>query len=123
VARLPIPNLIGLPSYEKAEIPERKLRRYALCVTHEDGGAKSRYFEALGIGPDDWEYLRDQILAGLPQARITALHFNRWHEGDKQRFGVTYEVPVSILGRNGQRREIITAWKPGPSLVTVRPRH
>jgi uncharacterized protein DUF6883 len=121
--RVPVPNWIGLPSYEKAQIPDHKLRDYALCPTHQDGGPKAKYFQGLDIGPEDWEYLRDEIIKGLPQARITAFVFNSWFEGGRRCFGIQYEVPVSILGHNGQRREIVTAWKPGPVLITVRPPH
>lgn len=51
-------DLVGgpLPNAERAEVPEEKLRLYALSREHLRGRDKARVFRsALGIGEEDWE--------------------------------------------------------------------
>jgi len=51
-----------LPRASEAEIPDAKLRDYALNPQHPDGMHKARVFlSALGLSQDDWPGLRDQI--------------------------------------------------------------
>lgn len=94
---------LSLPNVERAAIPERKLRAYSLDPEHKTGRHKARVFEsALGIGQDDWEYLRDEILKKLPSARVSVVRENP--------YGFVYEVPMLIEGLNGATKEVITAW-------------
>ena len=81
---------LTLPQADRAHIDARKLRDYALNPDHPKGRHKARVFQsALGVGRDDWEYLRDQILEGIvgrqgkqhsrgqpirPRVRATAAH-------------------------------------------------
>ena len=92
-----------LPNVDQAEIPHDKLRDYCLNPQHPRGQHKARVFRsALGIGQQEWEYLRDQIAAALPSASIGSVSVSP--------FGSLYEVPILIEGLNGQTHEIITAW-------------
>lgn len=62
-----------LPRAELAEIPEDKLRGYALNPEHLAGRHKARVFASmLGIGAADWEYLRGQIPRPLAVSSLTA---------------------------------------------------
>jgi hypothetical protein len=116
--------LVGAPltDAEDASIDPAKLRLYALDREHPVGRHKAAVFlRALGIGSDDWEYLRDEILAALPNNPVTTIREPRTaHEG------YTYEVlvPVTGLGEKAQRTlKVITAWEirdDRPVLVTVR---
>jgi hypothetical protein len=93
-----------LPRAEDAEIAEEKLRHYVLDPDHHLGKHKARVFQsALGIGQDDWQYLRDQILERLPGARVTAIR-------PKPPHGLEYEARMPIDGLNGETRTIITGW-------------
>lgn len=113
---------VPLPGARDASIDSAKLRLYALDREHPVGRHKATVFlRALGIGADDWEYLREEILAGLPNHPVTVIREPRTaHEGN------TYEVlvPITGLGEKAQRTlKVITAWEirdERPVLVTVR---
>ena len=59
-----------LPNYELAEIDIAKLRDYCLSPTHPRGRHKARiFYSALGIKSEDAEWLRQNLLAALPEAQ------------------------------------------------------
>ena len=92
-----------LPNAESAELPVDKLRDYALNPAHPRGQHKARVFRsALGIGRDDWEYLRDQILSRVTSASVASI--------TSTVYGFLYEVPILVEGLNGETHEVITAW-------------
>ena len=108
---------LQLPDADRAVIPVEKLRSYALDPTHRYGRHKARVFAAvLGIGQDDWAYLRDAILEALSTAYVSAVR--------ESLDGLIYEVRVDVDGLNGRSAEVLTAWEtrfPGdaPRLVTA----
>lgn len=92
-----------LPNVERATISEEKLRDYALSPNHPVGQHKARVFQsALGIGEEDWEFLREEILARISSAEVSSIRSDL--------FGFLYEVPIVMEGLNGQTHEVITAW-------------
>ena len=92
-----------LPRVDEAVVPEHKLRDYALNPQHLTGCHKARVFQAaLGIGHDDWEWLRDQILSAVQDARIASVSQDPW--------GFRYTVPILLEGLNGATHEVITGW-------------
>ena len=94
---------INLPGAEQARIPTEKLTGYALDLDHPRGRHKARVFAAaLGITANDWPYLHDQILAGLPNALVRSTRITP--------FGVAYEVVVMIDGLNGATAAVVTTW-------------
>lgn len=108
-----LPHPEALEDFDKAYIPEGKIRAYAL----RDPG-KRRPFEALGFSEEagNWEMLRDAILDGLPHCPAVF---------DKQnQYGITYEVVVPIVGPNGKEAPVKTYWIRGreeglPRLTTL----
>ena len=97
-------NEVPLPRAADAEISADKLRDYALNPDHHLGRHKARVFRsALGIGQEDWRYLRDQILDRLSDAPVTAIR-------PKPPHGLEYEVRLPIDGLNGETHAIITGW-------------
>jgi hypothetical protein len=108
---------LRLPRANEATIPPEKLRDYALNPDHEpDGKHKARVFAAaLGIRRENWEYLRDELLARLPEAPVQGVRQSRW--------GYEYEILIWVDGLNGNRQPVITAWlvEPGapPRLTTA----
>jgi hypothetical protein len=99
-----MPDELLLPRLESAEVPAEKLRDYALNPAHPTGRHKARVFESsLGIGKDDWEFLRDQILDGLALNAVTAIR-------PKSPYGAEYEVKMTIEGLNGENHRVITGW-------------
>ena len=58
-----------LPNCDNAILDIRKLKDYCLDADHPRGRHKARVFrEALGIGKPEAEWLRDVILAALPDS-------------------------------------------------------
>jgi hypothetical protein len=93
-----------VPRADRAEIPEEKLRAYALNPDHSRGQHKARVFaSALGIAAGDWLFLRDQILEQLPTCPVTAIR-------PKPPYGLEYEVRIDIDGLNGETHAVITGW-------------
>lgn len=45
-------DAIYVPNREKAVVPEFKITRYLLGVTHLDGGGKAHFLIAHGFSPD-----------------------------------------------------------------------
>lgn len=124
--RIAVPNLIHLPFLEQATVADAKLRLYVLGPTHPKGRHKAKFFEdVLGIRQEHWEYLRDEILGGLPQSRVTTIAPKHWNEDGKRHFGIEFEVPIEIHGLNGRRCAISTGWMVegsiAPSFTTARP--
>ncbi|MGZ4481368.1 MAG: DUF6883 domain-containing protein [Gaiellales bacterium] len=67
------------------------------------GRHKARVFmAALGIGQRDWEYLRDQLLEGVPRSPIVGIRPEAW--------GVNYEVNISRDGLNGRTHPVASVW-------------
>jgi Domain of unknown function (DUF6883) len=94
---------LRLPRADEAIIPREKLTRYALDPSHPRGAHKARVFaSALGLRADDWRFLRDQILAALPESPVRGTRITP--------FGVAYEVVVTIDGLNGATAPVVTTW-------------
>jgi hypothetical protein len=106
-----------LPGWEEAWIPKAKLVDYALNALHEEGQHKAHMFRVeLGIEQQDWQFLRDQILGGFPGAEATFREENA--------YGLTWEVPILIVGQNEAVRWVTTGWiveyrHPRPKLTTA----
>ncbi len=107
---MPDPQHGYLPRIDEAAIPEEKLRGYTLNANHPVGGHKARVMRAaLGLTQDDWEYLRDQIREGVRTTPVET-------RVELSNLVVTYRVVIEILGLNGQRAPVITAWLQEPNL-------
>lgn len=92
-----------IPDADGAIVDREKLRDYVLSPDHEHGRHKARVFRsALGIDRDDWEYLREQVVAGVVHAEVSEVRSGR--------YGLRYSVPILIEGLNGQTHEVITGW-------------
>lgn len=108
-----LPHPEALEDFDRAYIPEGKIRAYAL--RHP---SKKRPFEALGFSEEagNWEMLRDAILDELP--RHPAIF-------DKQnQYGITHEVTVPVVGPNGKEAPVKTYWirereEDSPRLTTL----
>lgn len=96
-------NPFSLPRADRAVIPPAKLRDYALNPEHATGRHKARLFASeLAIGRSDWEYLADQLLAGVQTQAVNRI--------DVGPYGTSYEVIVPVEGRNGATVPVVSAW-------------
>jgi hypothetical protein len=103
----------ALRNFDRARIPESKIRGYALR-----NPGKKRPFEALGfsIEAGNWQALCDAIMEGLPYFPAVFDKRNVW--------GTFFGVVVPVRGPNGKEAPVQTYWvyKPGenfPSLATL----
>lgn len=95
--------MASLPDAHRAIVDPEKLRDYVLSPDHEHGRHKARVFlSALGIDRGNWDYLREQIVAGVVDAEVSEVRTGR--------YGLRYSVPMLIEGLNGQTHEVITGW-------------
>lgn len=86
------------------DIAQAKLTEYLLNFDHPKGGGKAKFFsEVLGINPEDWEYLRDQILRGWEIATLYRVGRNEWE--------YTHGALMKISGRNGRSAVLETGWR------------
>lgn len=105
-----------LPNAERAIIPREKLEDYCLDPDHSDGGPKAvRFQRELGLGREDWAFVRDQIRKRLPHEPVV---------GRKDRHGWTsWRVDMCLRGRSGKRAPMLTGWTISdqrfPQLVTA----
>src|SRR6266849_2357659 len=83
-----------------------KLRGYSLSATHSEGKHKARVFAAaLGIGPEEAEWLRDQLLKA---ARELACELGK-HDEHGQRYIIDFRTN---FGGKGAR--LRSAWNVRP---------
>jgi hypothetical protein len=91
-----------LPNADRAVIEIEKLRGYSLNPGHEPGMHKARVFRAaLGLGPEDAEWLRETILLKVVGAAAV--------KGPPSPFGEKYAVDIEVE-RGGRTATVRTAW-------------
>lgn len=96
----------GAPLYnvERAQMNVGKLSAYALDPDHPRGGNKARVFaSALGLGPQDAQWLRDQV---MQQLSTTAALVKPGTQ-----YGQRFDAVVPIEGRNGRTVAVKTVWQ------------
>ena len=96
----------GAPLYnvERAQLDMGKLSAYALDPDHPRGGDKARVFaSALGLGPQDAGWLRDQVMQQLPT--VAAL------VKPGTEYGQRFDALVPVTGRNGRTVAVKTVWQ------------
>lgn len=107
-----------LPRAEAAVVDPAKIRDYLLSTEHPVGRFKEVFFGALGYTDDEFERLRQDLLA-LAAADEATL-------GQASDFGQKYEVRGEIRGPSGRSAEIVTVWivlagEDSPRFVTAFP--
>jgi len=91
-----------LPAAERAYIDPAKVRDYLLSPIHPVGRFKAVIFQSLGYKTDEWEKLRDDLLA---LARTTEAV-----PGQTSTFGQKYEVSGTLQGPNGREAKFTCVW-------------
>ena len=108
-----------LPAVERAHIDPAKVRDYLLSPVHPVGRFKAVVFQALGYKAEEWETLRDDLLA---VARMTEAV-----PGQASPFGQKYEVSGTLCGPNGRDAKFTSVWLvpadgEAPRFITAFPR-
>lgn len=96
-------DIILLPNYKQAIIPEEKFTKYALDINNPKGKDKAIAFEkALGYNLNNYEKLIENIRNNLDK-------FNAIEKPDKG-YGKVYEMIMTLTGENGKNANIKTGW-------------
>ncbi|WP_156373499.1 DUF6883 domain-containing protein [Pseudorhodoferax sp. Leaf267] len=91
-----------LPAAEQAHIDPAKIRDYLLSHVHPVGRFKATVFLALGYRAEEWERLRDDLLALACETEAVP--------GQASAFGQKYEVSGSLHGPNVRVAKFICVW-------------
>ena len=113
-------STMKLPAADRAHVDTQKVRDYLLSSSHPVGRFKATFFMALGYSAQDWERLRDDLLA---LARSGAAR-----PGGPSPHGEKYEVRATLVGPNGRSGLVLSVWivrsfhgEAFPRFVTVFP--
>lgn len=93
---------MSLPNFEKAYVPEQKLKAYLLSETHAIGRAKARFFRRLGYAETNADQLADALLAIVKSEEVG--------EEVSTNFGTKYIVDGDILTPGGTAVRLRTVW-------------
>ena len=91
-----------LPAAERAHIDPAKVRDYLLSVVHPVGRFKAVVFQALGYKAEEWEKLRDDLLALARSVEAVP--------GQASAFGQKYEVSGTLHGPIGREAKFTCVW-------------
>lgn len=85
------------------QVPSQKFTDYLLNIDHSHGGPKAKFFiETLGIQPNDWRFLADQIVQAAKSGELYRLKLSP--------YGASHGSLALITGRNGKIAVVETAW-------------
>lgn len=110
---------MALPNAELAFIDTAKVRDYLLSPIHPIGRFKAAVFSALGYRQDQWELLRDDLLALAKEGTSRG--------GLPSPYGQKFEVDGILAAPSGRSMSVRTVWivrpsDPMPRFVTAFPR-
>jgi hypothetical protein len=108
-----------LSHLDRAVVPEAKIVNYLLSASHSSGRAKARFLESFGFRAQNWQVLRDALIAHAAACDITASH--------ESRFGTRYEIDGPLSAPDGRSPTVRVVWFADsreniPRLVTLIPR-
>ncbi len=110
---------MNLPNADGAIVNPTKIRDYLLSAAHPVGRFKAAFFISLGYSAEQWEQLRDDILAlGRTGSALS---------GQPSSFGRKFELDGILIGPSGRSAEVRTVWilrtdEQSPRFVTAFPR-
>lgn len=96
-------DIMLLPNYQEAIIPEEKFTEYILNINHPKGRDKAVAFKkALGYDLDNVDKLISNIKENINK-------FNAVEKPDKG-YGKVYEIIMTLTGENGKNANVKTGW-------------
>ncbi|MEM9480200.1 MAG: DUF6883 domain-containing protein [Verrucomicrobiota bacterium] len=87
---------------QNAEVPKSKIVDYLLCLGHNEGGPKARFFLGWGFTVEEWTVL---AIALTRQANENA--YNESIEGNH---GTKYTVVAPLESPNGTTPDVKSVW-------------
>ena len=94
-------DIMSLPRYEEAVIPEAKFTKYALNPAGDTNKARA-FKEALGYDLTNYQDLIQNIRNNLPNSEAKP----KGNDG----YGMMYEIVMDIKGPNGKAAKVLTGW-------------
>jgi len=91
-----------LPNVEQAYIDARKITAYLLNTAHPFGGAKAAFFKRFEFGAENWELLRDALLAHAKYHEIA-----RSYAGH---YGQVFEIAGPLATPDGRNPAVWVVW-------------
>jgi hypothetical protein len=109
---------VKLPNCENAIVPESKITRYLLSLTHPDGSSKAKFFIQFGFTVERWEQLALALLnhaADHPVNKVAP-----------SPLGIRYIIEGSLSTPSGKTAMVRSVWFIGdnedkPRLATAYP--
>ena len=110
---------MSLLNAERAVVDPVKIRDYLLAGVHPVGRFKARFFVSLGYAAEQWERLRDDLLALARSGEVFS--------ETATTYGRKFEVDGILTGPYGRSATVRSVWiirteEDFPRLVTVFPR-
>lgn len=110
---------MSLPNADRALVDPAKIRDYLLAAAHPVGRFKARFFVSLGYAEEQWERLRDDILALGRSGDVSS--------ETASAYGRKFEVDGILIGPSGRSATVRSVWiiraeEDIPRLITVFPR-
>ncbi len=107
-----------LPNCEAATVPEAKITRYLLSLTHPDGSSKAKFFIRFGFKMEHWEQLAAALLDHAKSCEVTKI--------ESSTFGTRYVIEGTLNTPDGRSPMIRSIWFVGqegnqPRLATAYP--
>ncbi|MFN2446734.1 MAG: DUF6883 domain-containing protein [Vicinamibacterales bacterium] len=95
-------DVTRVPNVDQAQVSDRKLSEYLLAAGHPIGGAKARFFLALGFAADQAERLRNALLQQASSNPVAA--------SERTAFGVKYLVDGPLATPRGGSVAVRSVW-------------
>jgi hypothetical protein len=107
-----------IPNGNRAIIDDAKVRDYLLSPDHPIGRFKARVFASVGYHRDNWQRLRDDLLALASTIDAKPIQTNA--------FGERWAGTGQLRGPNGTPLPVVTVWLipsegASPRLITAYP--
>lgn len=112
------PPNVKVPHADKAEVPERKIRRYLLDPAHSAGGSKARFFHEFGFAAEPWEHMARQLRRHVAENEVMIVR--------QKEHGISYAVDGPLDAPDGSRLQVRSVWfiethREIPRFVTAHP--
>jgi uncharacterized protein DUF6883 len=93
---------VKLPNWDRATVPDSKIRDYLLSPTHRDGRFKAAFFTRFGFTRDDWVILADALLQHAREHEIA--------REESSPFGTRYVIEGPLHSPEGRSPPVRTVW-------------
>jgi hypothetical protein len=93
---------VKLPNWDRAIVPESKIRDYLLSSAHRDGRFKAMFFIRFGFTQDDWVILADALLQHAREHDVA--------KDESSPFGMRYVIEGPLRSPDGRSPLVRTVW-------------